>query len=55
MNMKKIYMKPEVVVIEAELEQMIAASEMTIDIDNGTSDDPEGADARLFFDDEEWW
>lgn len=46
--MKK-YINPDISVMEIELEQMIATSDLTVDTDPGTSEDPENADSRLFF------
>ena len=43
------YMQPDVAILEMELEQMVAASDGYVDVDDGTSDDPENADSRLFF------
>lgn len=42
-------MQPDVAILDMELEQMVAASDGYVDVDDGTSDDPENADSRLFF------
>ena len=34
-------MQPDVAILEMELEQMVAASDGYVDVDDGTSDDPE--------------
>ena len=46
---RKVYMQPDVAILEMELEQMVAASDGYVDVDDGTSDNPENADSRLFF------
>lgn len=46
---RKVYMQPDVAILEMELERMVAASDGFVDVDDGTSDDPENADSRLFF------
>ena len=42
-------MQPDVAILEMELERMVAASDGFVDVDGNTSDDPENADSRLFF------
>ena len=41
-------MQPDVAILDMELEQMVAASDGYVDVDDGTSDNPENADSRLF-------
>lgn len=46
---RKVYMQPNVAILDMELEQMVTASDGYVDVDDGTSGDPENADSRLFF------
>jgi hypothetical protein len=45
--MKKNYVQPEVAVIDVELSEIIAASELTVDVDSETTGAPEDANARF--------
>lgn len=45
--MKKNYIQPAVAVIDVELSEIIAASELTVDIDSETTVAPEDANARF--------
>lgn len=45
--MKKTYLQPEVGITEMELEQILEASALTVDIDTEMSESPEAANARF--------
>ena len=47
--MKKKYLQPEVATTEMDAEQLMAVSDLTIDIDSEESGSPEDADARLYY------
>lgn len=47
--MKKTYLQPEVAITEMEMEQILVASDLTVDIDSETSESPEAANARMMF------
>lgn len=47
--MKKTYLQPEVAITEMELVELVAASDLTVDIVRDETGSPEDADARLFY------
>ena len=49
--MKKKYLQPKMDVIAVELERLMSASNLTIEVDDDTTGNPEEADSRLLFKD----